>query len=284
MNKTELQVLAQIAAGNIKVKSIAAALHKNIAQIYRTLQKLSLFVEIKRGIVEPKKLSPLNLLFQLLSTYPNLAIPFSDSGMSILNSLPNNLAGIEQATKLKRSIIYRKLKEAAHVNLITKKDKQYFLNVKLWPQLAELLQEFQRFYELVDERVPTNSVIYHKDKEEIIFSLKAEFEATLTAFSAYEQHGIKLLLLQNYYYLPKKGLNLKEIFVHSLYVTEKDKSIRNLTYVALMCLKYPQLQKIKHFIVKEIRKVLQGKSLAGYPTLQEIKEKAKVYDLQLRFH
>ncbi len=280
MNKTELQILAQIAVGNNQVKSIAVALHKNPAQIYRTLQKLALFVELRRGVVEPKKQTALTLLFQQLSAYPNLAIPLSNSGMKVLAALPNNIKCVEQATGLKRSIIYKKLKEAASVNLIAKRGKLYFLNTKVWPSLEELLQEFQRFYEQVDERVPSTSVIYHKDKKGIIFSMKSEFDATLTAFSAYEKQGIKLLLHLNYYYLPKRHLGLREIFVHSLYVAEKDKNIRNLTYVALFYLKYPQMQKVKHQIVKDICSILQGKSLAGYPTLQEIKEKARVYDIK----
>lgn len=110
-----------------------------------------------------------------------------------------------------------------------------------------------------------------------MFSNKAKQDAALTAFSAYE--GIKLLLPTNYYYLPKRKLSKKEVFTHSLYVAEKEKTIRHLTYIALFYIKF-KIQ-CSHPIISTIKDILNGKTIKGYPTLKEIKEKADVYDIRI---
>jgi len=38
---------------------------------------------------------------------------------------------------------------------------------------------------------------------------------------------------------------------------------------------------IKHPILSNIKQILEGKNIQGYPTLDEIKEKAEVYDIKI---
>ena len=73
-----------------------------------------------------------------------------------------------------------------------------------------------------------------------------------------------------------------EIFMHSLYITQKEKDIRNLTYIGLFYAKYKhELQKIHHPIVDKIKLILKGERLEGYPTLEELRDKAEAYDIRL---
>ena len=67
------------------------------------------------------------------------------------------------------------------------------------------LQAIKTQEETIDSRVPLGSIIYFKNKDEIIFSNKANIDFSLTAFSRYADYGIKLLLPTNFYYSPKKS-------------------------------------------------------------------------------
>lgn len=285
-SQTELKILEQISQGNTTIIDIAKAIKKSKKQIYRASQKLAKkgFLELSKGNLEPKKASHITLLLHILADYPNLTQLLSESGIEILfTSLkPKTVEDIIDETGLKKSIIYRKLKQARTISVIKRKNKQYFFNEKLWSKLKDFLEEFKRLLEITDIRIPANSIIYYKTDKEIVFSNKTKQDAALTAFSTYENYGIKLLTPTNYYYLPKKRLSKKEIFIHSLYITEKEKIIRHLIYVTLFYAKFKKyLSSIKHPILKKIKLVLKGKKILGYPKLEEIKEKAEIYDIKL---
>lgn len=285
ISQTELKILGQISQGNMTITDIAKAIKKSEKQVYKASQKLIKkgFLELSKGNLEPKKSSHVTLLLHLLADYPNLTQLLSESGIEILSTLfePKTVEDIINKTGLKKSIVYKKLQKARTISVIKRKNKQYFLNEKLWSKLREFLEEFKRLIETTDPRVPANSVIYYKTDKEILFSNRIKQDAILTAFSTYENYGIKLLTPTNYYYLPKKRLSKKEIFIHSLYVTEKEKTIRHLTYAALFYVKFKKdLSSIKHPILEKIKIILKDKKISGYPKLEEIKEKAEIYDIK----
>jgi hypothetical protein len=157
------------------------------------------------------------------------------------------------------------------------------LNEKIWLDAKECLTEIKIYEKFIDSRVPINSEIYFKNNEEIIFSNKEIVDATQTAFSAYGEFGIKLLLITNYYHLPKKRLTREEVFKHSLYVVEKSMDTRELIFVALFYAKYhKELQHIKHLILDNLNKIFKGEKIPTYPTLQEIRDRAKIYHIKVK--
>ena len=80
----------------------------------------------------------------------------------------------------------------------------------------------------------------------------------------------------------EKNLSEKEIFIHSLYVAEKEKSIRDYIYVALFYLKYrKKLSSVKHPLINSLLQILKGKIIPGYPGLEEIKEKTEIYNITM---
>lgn len=285
-SQTELMILEQLAKGNSRIRDIAKALRKSDKQIYRAAKRLSEknILTRSKGLLEPRKTTHTTFLLHLLVDHPNLAQLLSGSGMKILTALlkSKTIEEITQETGLKKSCAYNKLGQALNISLVKKEDKRYVINEKLWPNLKEFLVEFKKYHETIDLRVPINSIIYYKTDKEIVFSNKAEQDAALTAFSAYGQHGIKLLLPTHYYYLPKKRLSRKEVFLHSLHVAEKEKTIRHLTYISLFYIKFKkELSRVKHPILEMIKNILRGKDIPGYPTLREIKEKADTYDIRV---
>src|SRR3989338_7553464 len=232
LSKTELRILAQLAEGNNKTKEIASALNKSLPQIYRSGQKL-----IKKGWItssrreyEPIKNAPSSLLLQSLREFPSLIEPFSDSGLLLLSYLtePKSLQELKNVSKMSRTQILKKIRQAKKISLLRKEQKRYVLQDKLWVVVANFIRELKEYEKNIDPRVPANSTIYFKTEKEIVFSNPKDLDAAPTAFSAYEKYGIKILSPVGYYVLPKKKLSKKEVFVHSLYIAEKEKEIRDL--------------------------------------------------------
>jgi len=285
LSKPELRVLEQIAKNNTKVLEIAHALKKSDKQIYRTSKNLieTEFIELSRGKITAKKITHNTLLLQLLSQHPNLVEILSSNGIKILTATldPKDINQIINETGLKKSLVYQKLKQAFNMSIIKKENKNYVLNEKIWNKLKEFLEEYKRFSESVDQRIPANSTIYKKTKKELLFANKGKIDATLTAFSCFEKFGIKLLLTTNYYVLPKKKLSKKEIFMHALLIAEKEKTIKHLIFISLFYIKFKKELSIKHPIVDKLKLILKGKDIPDYPKLQEIKERAEIYDIKI---
>lgn len=286
LSKTELQMLAEIAK-KTKIISIAKALEKSKSQIYRTAKKLAKkgFISVNKGNCVPAKTTHVSLMIQLLGEYPSVIEPLSDSGIKILTALlnPKSIEEITQETGIKRAYVFRKIKQAKAISLVKTKNGKYFLNKKLWKKAEDFLKELKKHEETTDERIPSGSKIFFKNKKEIVFSSKEELDASLTAFSAYEIYGIKILTITNYYYLPKKKLNKRKIFTHSLYVAEKEFEIRHIIFIALFYTKHKKsLSRIKHPILENIKKIIKGQNILKYPSLEEIKDKAEVYNIRVR--
>jgi len=286
LSRTELRVLEQIAKGNKRTKEIAAALKKSNVQIYRAGRRLTEkgFILHFKGRYEPERISHVAMLLQLLSQYRSLIAPLANSGIELFTLLlePKNILEIINETGLKRTMVFRKLKEAKNISFVIKQNEHYVINEKIWPKAKEFLTELKKYEETIDRRVPANAIVYFKNENEIVFSVQEAMDAVLTGFSAYGKYGIKILSPMRDYCLPKRKLTVKEVFRHSLYIAEKDKSTRNLTYVALFYLKFrKRLQGIKHNIIDNIDAVLKGQRIPEYPTLAEIKDRAELYDIRL---
>ncbi|MGM5484334.1 MAG: hypothetical protein ACQEP1_00475 [Nanobdellota archaeon] len=285
-SKAELGILDQVARGNKKVKSIATALNNGQRRIYGAVKELQdkEFVILKKGSIEPKEGLHITLLLQALAKTPDMPKTLADSRMPLLTAIlnPSTIKDIEKKPGLRKSIIYRYIKELRRRNLIRKEKERYVINQKIWPKLTEALTELKRFEENTDRRIPKSSIIYRKKNKEIIFSCKEDLDATLTAFSAYEKYGIRLFLTQNYYSLPKKTLNKKDILLHSLYIVEKEKDMRLIIFLALFYAKYKkEFPEIFHETLDKINKILKKQKIRGFPTYEEIKDRAEVYNIKI---
>jgi len=284
-SKTELKIISEIGNGNKDVTGIAKALNMSVSQVYRNAQKLSEkgFLRLKEGILEPEMKTHVSMLLKILSEAVNLANPLSGTGLQIYLTLlkPKTIKEIKKETGLHKTTALKKINQGRKMSLLIIKDKTYLINEKIWPNVREYLLELKKYEDSVDNRVPINSIIYFKNNNEIVFSNKEHVDAEKTAFSAYEKYGIKLLLTTNYYYLPKKHLTKEDVFIHSLYVAEKSKDTRHLIFAALFLAKYKkELGKISHSLVENLKRILSGENIPGYPTLAEIKDRASVYRIE----
>jgi transposase len=284
-SKTELKVLEQLALGKKQITAIAKALDKDKSQIYRIIKSLSEkgFLSLHNKKIKPSEKIHVQILLQELSKQSSFINDISGCGLKLylcIQKNPKTLQEIEQETSIKPSTFFLKLKTARKKSLIRTIENKYVFNSDFWSELNEFFTQLKKYEEVVDNRIPAGSVIYYKNDKEIVFSTKAQVDATLTGFSAYDRYGIKIYTIDNDYYLPQKELTIKEVFTHSLYRTEKEKSIQNLIILSLFYVKHKEkLSEISHKILENINKLLQGNEIQGYPLLSEIKERAEIYDI-----
>ncbi|MFH0701060.1 MAG: hypothetical protein V2A62_01340 [Candidatus Woesearchaeota archaeon] len=268
MNETDWKVLAEICKDN---KNIATAIKKSPKQVYRSIKILKELNFIQDN-AELSRNPFTNIIARQLKANPHLPKILADSGLKILTALTTSKTIKE--LPFKKSILYRKIKEAKTISLITKKDKYYFIP-DFWQELKDFLRIYQEYQ--TDLRIPPDAKIYYKENQIVLYSTDKPQQSNKTAFSRYEEFGIKLLLPEDYYYLPKKYLSIKEIFFHSLQIAEKEQEPRLFLYLTLFYLKHKL--HLHHPVLENIKKLLQGEKIKNYPSLAEIKEKAKVYDI-----
>lgn len=268
-SQTDLRILEQLAQGTTDIKTIAKHLKKSDKQIYASSQKLKIknILDLSNGNLEPKKIPHVTMLLHLLQKHPNLTTILSVSGLTILQHIitPKKVTDIVQETGVSKSVVYDTIQQCLAISIVKQKaNNTYMINLDIWSDLQEFLNALNIYDETTDPRVPANSTIYYKNNKEILFSNNSTLDATQTGFSAYERYGLKLLLPTIYYYLPKKNLSKKDVFMHSLHITEKEKDIRHLTYISLFYAKYKnELTDVKHPLLDNIKQILQGKHIEG---------------------
>jgi predicted transcriptional regulator len=276
----ELKMLHLISK-SYNIDEMEQTLKLSKSQIYRILQSLRDKDIIKKGL-EPYKKTHINLLLNLLFKTINLSIPLSGIGFNIFRLIvePKTILQIQKETGFHKTTIYKKIRQARKMSFIIYEDKKYRLNEVIWHDAKEFFIEFNKYDKTIDKRIPVSSVIYYKDENEIIFSNTDKIDAELTAFSAYSDYGIKIYTIINFYYLPRKELSKKEIFLHSLKIIEKKIDIQNIILLSLFYLKFKnELKDINHIILDNIKKIIKGEVIKGYPKLNEIKDRAEIYNL-----
>lgn len=284
--KSELLVLRELGLGNTDITTISKNLKRTKSQIYRLLKKLmdkELITKDKNKYALTKT-KPAFLLNNLLKN-PKMAKYLAHSQLLILINLleKSTIKETCNKTKLGTTFVTKFVKDAYNASILTKEKREYQVNHFVYPELFEFIKEYQIFYYSYDKRTPVNSTIYFKNEKEIVFSTKEKLDnATLTSFSAFKGYNLLIYTLENFYYLPKKKLNKKEILKHTLAVVEKTKNFRDRLYLALFYYKYKsEFKDIKHEILDNLNKIFDGEKIERYPPLKEIKEKAKVYDIKM---
>jgi hypothetical protein len=282
LSRAELSLLKLLTEGHTSVKEIAKHMKRSEKQTYMacsSLRKKEIII-LRRGTIIPKSSIHVSLLLQLLSKHPHIIDALSDSAIPILSSMlqPRTIEDIMTLTGYKRSVVFSRLSQARKRSIIIKSEG-YALNHALWQDLIKFIEALNEYELNVDSRIPVGSIIYNKTDRQIVFSTKHDIEAAKTAFSAYEEYGIKVHAIRNYFRLPNKKLSRKDILLHSLYVAEKEHDTRHIILIALFYLKTGKSFGIKHPIIMNIKIILKGGAVKGYPSYDEIMERAELYGI-----
>jgi hypothetical protein len=288
LNVLQLNVFLEICKGSIYQKNLAIKLSKSKSQISRSIAVLGSIglIEYSKRRLELSKNPFSTQLKELLIKYPNLVEILRDSGIPILYSVltEKTVKEISQETKLKEITIYKFIEKTKSLSILIKQKNKYIFNEKLWLSLKEFIIDYNYYNACTDNRIPKGSIIYYKNKKEIVFSTQDELQdITKTGFSVFKDYGINILNTTKYYYFPEKKLTLIDILEHTIKIVEKTKDSRQLQYLALFYQKYKKSVRYinKPQLLLNIINVLDGQIIGGYPTLKEISEKAKLYNIKI---
>ena len=283
-SSTELKVIQNV--GDFQgVDELTKLLNKSKVQTYRALSALR-----KKGVLEGNNIAQLpylKKLILLIKKYPKLIRVLRGTGIPVLLELrePKKVEEIASNVQLSEQLVYKTIQRAREQSLVSKMGRKYSLNRGVWPDVVAFFDDLFEQVMSFDERIPRDSVIYYKTCKGLLFSNKRELDATPTAFSVFDEYGVKLYPITNYYYLPKKKLSKQDVFNHALVVVKKEfeekneYDVRSLIFIALFFLK--NNVRSDNGIVKDLIKVISGRKIEGYPSREELKEKAAVYGVEL---
>jgi len=286
LKKKELRALSEISNGADEVPALSQTLSLGIPQTYNIVRSLikKEFVSNEKGILLVEKKTHIAILLEILNDSPDSFKVLSDSGMEIIRSLtePRSVSEITSLTGLHQTTITRKIDLMRRMGMVKKRGSIYSINEELWPKLGVLARSYDSYTKLIDPRVPIGSEIYHSSNDLAVFSSKRKLDQKRTAFSKFGDYGMTIYPGTNYYCSSDRIPDLKEIFLHSLYVVEKDKNWRNKMLALIFFVIHKQeLNDVTHPVVEEMRAVLKGVQVKGWVPLDEMNERAKMYGVDL---
>jgi predicted transcriptional regulator len=289
-SKTEIESLVLIAESkqNLRAGDLSRALNLRPETLSRAITSL-----VKKGLLERvgKEITiagtPTAEMFKKLY-FAHRASLFSlllaDGRTDLLSRIENgqkSAEDLEKETSIPRKTIYRYLRDFHHLGIVRRHKKGrgrvFSFNYILWKELKDFVTAL--FDYQVVRQIPREGLLIKIYEDNVLFKSLRSQDATLTSFSAFDDYVIELGLRDNYYALPKRKLTIEEVFVHSLDSAEDH---RQRLFCMLFYLKnIDKLKNVEHPIKKKLKKVLHGKRIEGYPTMEEINDKADLCGIKL---
>ena len=200
--------------------------------------------------------------------------------LSRLNSSPKSLESLTRETSIPSDTVYYYLQDFLHLGIISRskqgKAYLYSFNNIVWPELKGFVNSLMAYQ--IQRLVPREGLLIKSYEDSVLFKSLRPQDATPTSFSAYGEYGIELGLRDSYYTLPKRDLSVHEIFIHSL---DSAESLQQRLFCILFYLKNrDKLEDVKHFMMESILAVLNGEKIKGYPSLEDIKDRTELYDIE----
>ena len=282
LSKNELRALSEISNGADNVKVLSGELDLSGPQTYKIVRSLSSkeLARLRNGTIYIEKSTHIAALLNVLNDSPDSYIVLSDSGLEIISTLtePRPVSEISSLTGLHQTTVTRKIDLMRRMGMVRKERTLYSINADLWPKLTTLATSYNKYRELIDPRVPFGSEIYHTSKDIVVFSTKRTMNKTATAFSKYGLYGIDIGLGTNYYCSLDREPNIKEVFLHSLYVVAADQSWRSKMIALIFFVKHNDaVYDIQHPVILDMKTVLNGGRVDGWVPLKEMQTRAKIY-------
>ncbi len=198
-----------------------------------------------------------------------------------LDRTPRSLEALAMETGIPGDTLYGYLNGFLWVGIVSRsrQGKAYLFsfNYIVWPELKDFVTSLQEYQVL--RLVPRSALLIKSYGTSVLFKSIRPQDATLTSFSAYEDYGILLGLRDYYYTLPRRELSIQEIFIHSL--DSAWESFQKLFCVLFYLKNRDKLEAIDHPMMKDLKAVLQGEKIRGYPTMEDIEDRTDLYDIKL---
>ncbi|MCL2031835.1 MAG: helix-turn-helix domain-containing protein [Methanomassiliicoccaceae archaeon] len=286
LSKGELRALSEIGNGAVDVPTLSRVLDLSLSQTYKVVgtlfEKEIAFLEQGTLFIERK--THVAILIDILNDSPDSYIALSDSGMEIIRTLiePRTVSEISIMTGLHQTTITRKIGLMRRMGMVRKEGSTYSVNEELWPKIMEFARSYGAYARLTDPRMPLGSEVYHSSGGLLVFSNDRVLNNTRTAFSKYGDFGMNIHPGTNYYCSSDTEPDIRNVFLHSLYVVEKDKNWRSKMLALIFYVMHKhELKDVPHPIVDDMRTVLSGGGVEGWAPLEEMNERAKMYGADL---
>ena len=215
------------------------------------------------------------------SPFPLLLADRRADLLSRIEDEQKSVEDLEEETGIPRKTIYRYLKDFIHLGAVrrSRKGRAYVFsfNYILWKELKDFVTAL--FDYQARSQVPREGLLIKSYGDSVLFKSLRSQDATITSFSAYKDYGIELGLRDNYYTLPKRELSIKEIFVHSLDSAEDHR--QRIFCILFYLNNTDKLSGVEHPMMRDLKAVLRGERIEGYPSIEEIKDKADLYGINL---
>ena len=220
--------------------------------------------------------------------YAHRASPFrlilADRRVDLLYSLDQNPKSVETLAResaLPSKTVYYYLKDLIRLGIVrktkTNRGYLYSFNYLFWGALKDFVTTLQEHR--LRRLVPREALMIKGNKDGVLFKSIRPQDATFASFSAYKDYGIDLGLMDNYYTLPKRELSIKEIFIHSLDSAEVLQ--QRLVCILFYLKNREKLKGVDHPLIEDIQAILRGERIKGYPTLDDIRDRAELYDIEI---
>ena len=228
LSKKELRALSGISDGADDIQTLSRALDLSIPQTYKIVRSLSEqdIAGLDHGTIFIEKKTHLSILLDILNDSPDSYIVLSDSGIEIIRTLiePRTVSEVSVITGLHQTTITRKIDQMRRMGMIRKDGSSYSINEELWPKLMDFACSYDAYTKFTSPRAPFGSEIYYSSDDLVVFSSRRVLNDTRTAFSKYGDLGMKIYPGTNYYCDSNREPDIKNIFLHSLYIIKKNKN------------------------------------------------------------
>ena len=287
-SKTEMLLLSHIGRGATSILELSAATGLSKVQIYRTLASLQ-----KKGAVRSEGgeavLQGQTHLYTLMNIMHDSSAAvdlLAGNGLDMIRELrePRTAAEVSGILGISQRTVSRLIKSMRNVGMLSKDGSKYTINVKMWPELLPLADQYADHSAAFDERVPPCSRIYHRSRPLVIFSDDRDLEYTRTAFSRFDEYGIRMYPGTQYYCNLPDNLTMCDILLHcfEIIATEKNWRLRMMTLIFYK--KYrDEFKGVDHPMKDEMELVLRTKKgkAEGWVPLREMQERAEMYGVNL---
>lgn len=292
-SKKEIELLVLLVKSEkpLPPKDVAVALDVDYANIYKYLYRLE-----EKGLVDRDEfgkvllsITPQAESFKRLY-YAHPSSPFDRilTGRKTelllnLNQTPKTANELKRTTKISISNIYDYLNEFTKLGVVRRitgkkpprGTHRYIFNEILWGDLKTLINHLSTTEGV--KKTPKGSILIKDYGNSILFKSIRRQDATPTSFSVYDKYGVGLFFMStsNYYTLPKRNLSIIDVFIHSL--DSADDISHRLYCIIFFIINKRKLSGVRHPMITDIKNVLKGKRVNGFPTHEEVMDRVSVY-------
>jgi len=227
MLKSEVRVIELLEEGKKRVKHLAKALDMSVSwvsELVKSLEEKGIATKKKDG-VELSRNAKTSVLLDLADRYDLYrVIGNSKEKMLMLMDKPVTKKEIELRASLSSPAVYNILRDLMSLGVVKEKDGKIVLKNESLRKYVDILKREEKFLE------PGMSVIYSNSEKLVKVPAGKWVDGAKTAFSRFDDFGVKFFALHDYYVMPRKKVSIEEILIHAI-AASKDKKEMFITLV-----------------------------------------------------